>query len=73
MESNINWLVGEVEVKFYLDGDDGYSTIADTGTEGCFGGAWNFGAPGQLPPGRCQSLFHKLYPLKARAYIYRLT
>jgi len=41
---------GEGEVKFYLDGDLEFPTIADTGTEDYFGGAWNFGAPGQLAP-----------------------
>ena len=34
---------GEGEVKFYIDGDDKYPTIADNGTEDYFGGAWNFG------------------------------
>jgi len=43
---------GEGEVKFYLDGDrrqaDGaFPTIAGTGTEDYFGGAWNFDVPGQ--------------------------
>lgn len=42
---------GEGEVKFYLDGDAGlpepYPTIAGTGTEDYFGGAWNFEVPGQ--------------------------
>jgi Protein of unknown function (DUF2961) len=33
---------GEGEVKFYLDGDDEFPTIADTGTEDYFGGAWCF-------------------------------
>ncbi len=33
---------GEGEVKFYLDGDDEYPTICDTGTEDYFGGAWCF-------------------------------
>ena len=41
---------GEGEVKFYMDGDTEYPTIADTGTEDYFGGAWNYGATGQLPP-----------------------
>lgn len=38
---------GEGEVKFYLDGDAEYPTIAGTGTEDYFGGAWNFDIPGQ--------------------------
>jgi len=33
---------GEGEVKFYLDGDDEFPTIADNGTEDYFGGAWGF-------------------------------
>ncbi len=33
---------GEGEVKFYLDGDGEFPTIADNGTEDYFGGAWNF-------------------------------
>ena len=41
---------GEGEVKFYLDGDTTHPTIADTGTEDYFGGAWNYGAPGRLAP-----------------------
>jgi hypothetical protein len=36
---------GEGEVKFYLDGDE-HPTIAGTGTEDYFGGAWNFDVPG---------------------------
>lgn len=38
---NSNWW-GEGEVKFYLDGDGEFPTIADTGTEDYFGGAWGF-------------------------------
>jgi len=37
---------GEGEMKFYLDGDT-HPTIAGTGTEDYFGGAWNFDVPGQ--------------------------
>ena len=37
---------GEGEIKFYLDGDDEFPTIAGTGTEDYFGGAWNFDIPG---------------------------
>jgi hypothetical protein len=33
---------GEGEVKFYLDGDTEFPTIADNGTEDYFGGAWCF-------------------------------
>lgn len=33
---------GEGEVKFFIDGDDEFPTIADTGTEDYFGGAWGF-------------------------------
>jgi len=33
---------GEGEVKFYIDGDEGYPTICGTGTEDYFGGAWGF-------------------------------
>jgi len=38
---------GEGEMKFYLDGDIDFPTIAGTGTEDYFGGAWNFDVPGQ--------------------------
>ncbi len=38
---------GEGEIKFYLDGDTEYPTIAGTGTEDYFGGAWNFDVLGQ--------------------------
>jgi hypothetical protein len=37
---------GEGEVKFYLDGDDAFPTLADNGTEDYFGGAWGFHANG---------------------------
>jgi hypothetical protein len=36
---------GEGEIKFYMDGDDEWPTIAGTGTEDYFGGAWNFEHP----------------------------
>jgi Protein of unknown function (DUF2961) len=36
---------GEGEIKFYLDGDRDFPTIAGTGTEDYFGGAWNFDVP----------------------------
>jgi len=35
---------GEGEVKFYLDGDGEFPTLADNGTEDYFGGAWGFDA-----------------------------
>jgi len=38
---------GEGEVKFYLDGDREFPTLADNGTEDYFGGAWCFYAPGK--------------------------
>jgi len=43
---------GEGEVKFHLDDDlgpdgDGFPSIASTGTEDYFGGAWNFDVPGE--------------------------
>lgn len=36
---------GEGEVKFFMDGDKEFPTIAGTGTEDYFGGAWNFEHP----------------------------
>jgi hypothetical protein len=33
---------GEGEIKFYLDGDQGFPTICGTGTEDYFGGSYNF-------------------------------
>jgi len=36
---------GEGEVKFYLDGDGEFPTLADNGTEDYFGGAWCFYGP----------------------------
>ena len=36
---------GEGEIKFYLDGDQDFPTIAGTGSEDYFGGAWNFDVP----------------------------
>ncbi|SDE46242.1 glycoside hydrolase family 172 protein [Auraticoccus monumenti] len=38
---------GEGEVKFYVDDDGEFPSIASTGTEDYFGGAWNFDVPGQ--------------------------
>ncbi|MGO1925824.1 MAG: glycoside hydrolase family 172 protein, partial [Brachybacterium tyrofermentans] len=48
VHSNGWW--GEGEIKFYLDDDQpdgGFPTIAGTGTEDYFGGAWNFDIPGE--------------------------
>ncbi|MGO2719969.1 MAG: DUF2961 domain-containing protein, partial [Brachybacterium tyrofermentans] len=51
VHSNGWW--GEGEIKFYLDDDlagqpdGGFPTIAGTGTEDYFGGAWNFDIPGE--------------------------
>jgi hypothetical protein len=42
---NNNGWWGEGEIKFYLDGDREFPTIAGTGTEDYFGGAWNFEHP----------------------------
>jgi hypothetical protein len=42
--NNTGWW-GEGEIKFYLDGDLEWPTIAGTGTEDYFGGAWNFEHP----------------------------
>lgn len=45
-----NWW-GEGEIKFYLDGDGEFPTMADNGTEDYFGGAWGFaGADGLEQP-----------------------
>jgi hypothetical protein len=40
--ANSNGWWGEGEVKFYLDDDIDFPTIAGTGTEDYFGGAWSF-------------------------------
>jgi hypothetical protein len=42
--NNSGWW-GEGEIKFYMDGDRDFPTIAGTGTEDYFGGAWNFEQP----------------------------
>ena len=42
--SNSSGWWGEGEVKFYLDGDDEWPTIASTGTEDYFLGSYNFWA-----------------------------
>jgi hypothetical protein len=44
---NSNGWWGEGEIKFYMDEDTTHPTIAGTGTEDYFGGAWNFDIPGQ--------------------------
>lgn len=44
--SNSNGWWGEGEVKFYLDGDDLWPTIASTGTEDYFLGSYNFWVKG---------------------------
>ncbi len=44
--SNSNGWWGEGEVKFWLDDDDAAPSIASTGTEDYFGGAWNFDVDG---------------------------
>ncbi|HVO42101.1 MAG TPA: glycoside hydrolase family 172 protein [Aggregatilineales bacterium] len=41
---------GEGEVKFYIDGDTEFPTIADNGTEDYFGGAWCFNPDGLNGP-----------------------
>jgi hypothetical protein len=40
--ANSNGWWGEGEIKFYLDDDTDHPTIAGTGTEDYFGGAWSF-------------------------------
>jgi hypothetical protein len=45
--NNTGWW-GEGEIKFYMDGDSEFPTIAGTGTEDYFCGAWNF----EFPPGQ---------------------
>ena len=40
--ANSNGWWGEGEIKFYLDDDTDFPTIAGTGTEDYFGGAWSF-------------------------------
>jgi hypothetical protein len=54
--TSVSWLAvgphwwGEGEVKVYL-GDDQFPTLADTGTEDYFGGAWGFGRDTTFLPG----------------------
>jgi len=45
---NLWW--GEGEVKFFLDGDREYPSIAYTGTEDYFGGAWGWSVNGRYTP-----------------------
>jgi hypothetical protein len=44
---NNNGWWGEVEIKFYLDGDGEYPTICGTGTEDYFGGSYNWDVGGK--------------------------
>jgi hypothetical protein len=44
--SNSNGWWGEGEVKFWLDDDDEFPTVASTGLEDYMGGAWNFDVNG---------------------------
>ena len=44
-QANNNYWWGEGEIKFYIDGDEGFPTICGTGTEDYFGGAWSFEEP----------------------------
>jgi hypothetical protein len=44
--TNSGWW-GEGEIKFYLDGDGEFPTIAGTGTEDYFGGCYNWDVAGQ--------------------------
>lgn len=52
---------GEGEVKFYIDGDTEYPTMADNGTEDYFGGAWNFGSFFEAHPDRPELTFESPY------------
>jgi hypothetical protein len=47
---NNNGWWGEGEIKFYLDGDKGFPTIAGTGTEDYFCGSYNFDREGKYTP-----------------------
>jgi hypothetical protein len=44
--NNCGWW-GEGEIKFFIDGDDEFSTICGTGTEDYFGGAYNWDVDGR--------------------------
>jgi hypothetical protein len=44
---NNNGWWGEGEIKFYMDGDQEFPTIAGTGTEDYFGGSYNFDVEGE--------------------------
>jgi hypothetical protein len=48
---------GEGEVKFFLDGDTEYPTMADNGTEDYFGGAWGFFRSNPIKPGDVEQEF----------------
>ncbi|MDR3708032.1 MAG: DUF2961 domain-containing protein [Capsulimonadaceae bacterium] len=47
-QNNAGWW-GEGEIKFFLDGDGEFPTLAGTGTEDYFGGAWCFGSNFSAP------------------------
>jgi len=47
--NNSGWW-GEVEIKFFIDGDDEFPTICGTGTEDYFGGAYNWDVGGGYVP-----------------------
>lgn len=49
---------GEGEVKFYIDGDGGFPTLAGTGTEDYIGTAWELGSYANLGQG-CPIADHK--------------
>jgi hypothetical protein len=52
---------GEGEVKFYIDGDTEFPTMADNGTEDYFGGAWNFGSFNPNKPDDVEQEFNTPY------------
>jgi hypothetical protein len=76
-QNNTGWW-GEGEAKFFIDGDKDFPTIAGTGTEDYFGGAWCFGSNYSAPflgypqgssdgkPGNRHGLyrFHVLDPIR---------
>lgn len=47
---NNNGWWGEGEIKFFMDGDKEFPTIAGTGTEDYFGGSYNFDVEGKYTP-----------------------
>jgi hypothetical protein len=52
---------GEGEIKFFIDGDGEFPTMADNGTEDYFGGAWNFGSFNRAIPERPELAFESPY------------